>query len=110
MARHELADREWNILETLLLARFGSVGGPKNTLRPFVNAVIWRTRTGIPWRDLLPHFGPWNTVARRFRRWAVLGVWQEVFAAIQEPDWKWVLLDSTSIKAHPHAAGQKKYA
>lgn len=108
MARHELTKREWKTLEPLLLARFGSVGGSKKTLRRFINGVVWRTRTGVPWRDLLPRFGAWNTVARRFRRWAVLGVWQELFSAIQEPDWEWVLVDSTAIKVHPHAAGQKK--
>ena len=108
MARHELTDREWKILEPLLLARFGSVGGSKKTLRLFVNGVVWRARTGVPWRDLLPRFGAWNTVHRRFRRWTKLGVWQDVFAAIQAPDWEWILVDSTIIKAHPHAAGQKK--
>ncbi len=110
MARHELTDREWKLLEALLLARFGSVSGSKATLRLFVNAVVWRTRTGVPWRDLLPRFGNWNTVARRFRRWAKADVWHQIFTAIQEPDWEWVLVDSTSIKAHPQAAGQKKTA
>ena len=108
MARHELADREWKIPEPLVLARFGSVGGSKKTLRSFVNGVVWRTRPGVPWRDLLPRFGAWKTVARRFRRWAVLGVWQDIFTAIQEPDWEWILVDSTAVTVHPHAAGQKK--
>jgi transposase len=78
--------------------------------RQFVNAVLYRVRTGCAWRDLPERFGCWNTVARRFRRWATAGVWQALFEAVQEPDYAWVLVDSTSVKAHKAAAGQKKAA
>ena len=76
--------------------------------RLFVQAVLHRVRTGVAWRDLPERFGPWNTVARRFRRWALAGVWQALFQAVQEPDYAWVLVDSTTVKAHQAAAGQKK--
>ena len=63
---------------------------------------------GRRWRDLPERFGSWNTVARRFRRWALAGAWERIFQAVQEPDYEWVLVDSTTVKAHKAAAGQKK--
>ena len=83
-------------------------GGGSDGNRLFINAVLWRVRTGVPWRDLPERLGKWNSLARRFARWAEKKVWQRLFTAIQEPDWEWVLVDSTSVKAHPQAAGQKK--
>ena len=62
---------------------------------------------GAPWRDLPERYGPWNSVYQRFRRWARKGVWQRVFEELQEPDLDWLLLDSTTVRAHQHAAGQK---
>ena len=58
--------------------------------------------------DLPEYFGNWNSVWRRLDRWANKGVWQRVFAILQDPDLEWVILDSTAIRAHPHAAGAKK--
>ena len=45
---------------------------------------------------------------RRFDRWSRKGTWQMVFEALQDPDLEWLILDSTVIRAHPHAAGAKK--
>ena len=104
MRRHELTEREWQLVEPHTLGRLST--GRDNRL--FVNAVLYRVRTGVAWRDLPERFGPWNTVARRFRRWAQTGVWETLFQAVQEPDYAWVLVDSTTAKAHKAAAGQKK--
>lgn len=108
MRRHELSEREWKLVEPHTLGQPGRAGGTGADNRLFVNAVIWRVRTGVSWRDLPERFGKWNSVARRFRRWAQAGAWQKLFEAVQEPDWEWVLIDSTTVKAHPVAAGQKK--
>ncbi len=108
MRRHELTEREWKLIEPLTLGRPGTAGGTGADNRLFVHAVVWRVRTGVAWRDLPERFGKWNSIARRFRRWAQAGAWQAIFQAVQEPDWEWVLLGSTSIKAHVAAAGQKK--
>lgn len=104
MRRHELSEREWKLVEPHTVGRKGT--GRDNRL--FINAVLYRVRTGVAWRDLPERFGPWNTVARRFRRWAQAGVWAALFQAVQEPDYAWVLVDSTTAKAHKAAAGQKK--
>lgn len=108
MRRHELTDRQWKEMVPLLEAHCRKQGGSCAANRLFISAVLWRVRTGTPWRDLPERFGNWNSVARRFSRWADKKVWQRLFAAIQEPDWEWVLVDSTAVKVHPHAAGQKK--
>lgn len=108
MRRHELSDQHWQLIEPHTLGQPGTSGGTGRDNRLFVTAVFYRTRTGIPWRDLPARFGNWNTIARRFRRWALAGVWETLFLAVQEPDYEWVLVDSTTVKAHKAAAGQKK--
>ena len=108
MRRHELTEQQWRVLGPLLDIYCRRQGGSSAANRLFLNAVLWRIRTGIPWRDLPERFGHWNSLARRFARWAEKQVWQRLFAAIQEPDWEWVLVDSTAVKVHPQATGQKK--
>lgn len=103
--RYELTDDEWNRIESLLPGREGDPGGHGEDNRLFVNAVIWIARTGAPWRDLPERFGLWNSVYQRFNRWAKAGVWQTVFRKLQTPDWEALMLDSTVIRAHQHAAG-----
>jgi transposase len=67
------------------------------------------SRAGAPWRDLPPEFGGWNSVFRRFRRWAKTGVWERIFNALMEdPDFEYLIIDSTIVRAHQHAAGAKK--
>ena len=53
--------------------------------RLFVEAVLYRYRAGIPWRDLPERFGPWKAVHTRFSRWAESGVWEKLFKALANP-------------------------
>jgi transposase len=96
----------WKKIETFLAAeRFGRP--PKND-RLFVEAVLWWRRTGVPWRDLSPAFGPWKTVFNRFDRWSKSGKWLRLFEALRtDRDDEWHSLDSTINRAHQHAAGGK---
>lgn len=71
----------------------------------FLDAVLWIARTEAPWRDLPDRFGPFNSVPKRFDRWARKGTWTKVFDELQDPDLEWLLIDSTIIRAHQHAAG-----
>jgi len=105
--RHEIADDAWERIQGLLPGRAGTKG-PTADNRLFVNAVLWIGKTGAPWRDLPARFGKWNSVWRRFTRWADKGVWRKVFDALQDPDLEWLILDSTVVRAHPSAAGAKK--
>lgn len=77
--------------------------------RMFVEGVLWIVRTGSPWRDLPEVFGEWNSVFRRFSRWSRKGVWWRIFAAMSDdPDFEYLIVDSTIVRAHQHAAGAKK--
>jgi len=74
----------------------------------FLEAVLWIMRTGAPWRDLPDEYGRWHTVYMRFPRWAKKGIWQRVADRIAtDPDFEWVAIDSTIVRAHQHAAGAK---
>ncbi len=106
--RHDLRVETWARLWPLILQAKGKLGrrGENNLL--FFNAVLWRLRTGAPWRDLPPSYGDWRTVASRFYRWRNAGVWQRLLELVSgEPDLEWLMIDASHIKAHPHAAGAK---
>lgn len=110
MRRYQLTDDQWTRIDPLLPGREGDPGGRGEDNRLFVNAVIWIARTGAPWRDLPERFGNWNSVFQRFNRWSKSGVWERVFRELQDPDLECLILDSTIVRAHQHAAGapQKK--
>ena len=108
LRRHAISDEQWERIKDLLPGRAGTPGRPAEDNRLFVDAVLWIGKTGAPWRDLPERFGDWNSVFRRFSRWAEKGVWERVFDALQDPDLEWLILDSSVIRAHPCAAGAKK--
>jgi transposase len=88
-----------------------SRGTPDRDNRLFVEAVLWTARTAAPWRDLPAGSGNRNSVFRRFSRWSEKGVWQRLFAAVSDdPDFEYLILDSTIVRAHQHAAGARKAA
>ena len=109
MERHCITDVQYARIERLLPGKATDRGVTARDNRQFINAVLWIDRTGSPWRDLPEQFGKWNSVYRRFCRWANTGVWDRVFETLQDPDFEWVMLDSTSVRAHQCAAGQKKH-
>ena len=108
--RHAIADEDWGRIERLLPGRKGAPGRNAKDNRLFMDAVLWIAKTGVPWRDLPERFGLWNTVWKRFDRWARKGVWRMLFDAFRDPDLECLVLDSTVIRAHQHAAGAKKKA
>jgi len=108
--RHAIKDADWERIKDHLPGQPGQHGKVAKNNRLFIDAVLWIAKTGAPWRDLPEYFGNWNSVWRRLDRWANKGVWQRVFAILQDPDLEWVILDSTVVRAHPHAAGAKKKA
>ena len=106
--RHNISDEKWFRIKHLLPGQAGQVGITAKDNRLFFNAVLWIGKTGAPWRDLPECFGKWNSAWRRFDRWSKKGVWQQVFEALQDPDLEWLIIDSTSIRAHQHSAGASK--
>jgi transposase len=77
--------------------------------RLFVEAVLYRYRAGIPWRDLPERFGDGITVHRRFSRWAASGVWERNFQHLAaDADNEYAMIDGTIVRAHQHSAGAQK--
>ncbi len=81
--RHELNDAQWERLRALLPPQHPETGRPATDHRLVINAILWRLKTGAPWRDLPERYGPWQTVYSRVRRWQAAGVWERVLAALQ---------------------------
>jgi transposase len=105
LRRHEIADEQWSAIQDLLPGKEGDPGATAPDNRLFINAVLWIAKTGAPWRDLPERFGNWNSVFQRFNRWCKAGIFQIVMAKLQDPDLDILMLDSTVIRAHQHAAG-----
>jgi transposase len=107
MARYDLSEAEWRLVEPLL----PPVGRGKARVddRRVVNGIFYVLRTGSPWRDLPERYGPYTTVYNRFNRWAKRGVWLAMFEALAERSPQSLhLIDSSIVRAHQHAAGGKK--
>ena len=106
--RFVISDRRWAIIEPLVPGTVRDSGVTARDTRLFLEAVLWRVRVGGPWRDLPPGFGAWNSVFRRFRRWAQGGVFQRIFEAVSGgPDFEYALIDGTIISTHQKASGAK---
>src|ERR1700694_1507369 len=105
MERHALRDDQFARIENLLPGRAGTVGRNRELgNRLFVDAVIWKFRAGVPWRDLPEHFGGWCNTHKRFSRWAVNGVWANLFKALaDDPDNEYAMIDATIVRAHQHS-------
>ena len=109
-----MTDRMWAQLEPLLPDRSPRRGGQWREHREVVEAIIWRVRTGSPWRDLPEDFPAWQTVWWRFDRWSRDGTWDRVLTAlVAEADARGVLdwtvaVDSTINRAHQHATNTKR--
>ncbi len=109
MRRYGLRDDQWERIEGLLPGRAGHVGVTAKDNRRFVEAVLYRYRAGIPWRDLPERFGAWKVVQTRFGRWARSGVWERVFQHLSaDADNEYAMIDATIVRAHQHAAGARK--
>ncbi|NYI96971.1 transposase [Streptomonospora nanhaiensis] len=109
--RHELTEAEWDLLAPLMPAH-PRKGKRWADHRRVINAILYRTRTGIPWRDLPERYGPWETAAGRHRRWCLDGTWQRIADRLRIDALTGAELtagiDSTVIRAHHHAAGAPK--
>jgi len=109
MTRYGLRDDQWERIKDLLPGKAGDVGVTAQDNRRFVEAVLYRYRAGIPWRDLPERFGDGKNAHRRFSRWAKSGVWQSVFEHLAaDADNESAMIDSTIVRAHQHSAGALK--
>jgi len=118
MARHDLTDKEYALIEPLLPPeRSGKAGCPYKSHQRVLSGIFWVLHTGAPWRDLPERYGPWSTVYDRFRRWRIDGTWQRIVDALQSQarkldriDFDFAAMDGSVVRAHKSAAGAKKGA
>ena len=108
MRRYALRDDQWSRIEHLLPGKAGDVGVTAKDNRLFVEAVLYRYRAGIPWRDLPERFGDFRVIHTRHMRWSRKGVWEGIFKALaQDADNEYAMIDATIVRAHQHSAGAK---
>jgi transposase len=107
--RYALRDDQWDRIKDLLPGRPGSVGVTAKDNRLFVEAVLYRYRAGIAWRDLPERFGDFRVAHLRHSRWIKKGVWKRIFEVLaRDADNEYAMIDSTIVRAHQHSAGAKK--
>lgn len=111
--RHDLTDAQWAALAPLLPAPTVRGRPPKWTRRQLIDGIRWRIRIGSPWRDVPAEYAPWQTIYGLFRRWQRDGTWEKILAGLQTTadaagriNWD-VSIDSTTSRAHQHAAGAR---
>jgi transposase len=114
------SDELWAVIEPVLPSDVGRRGKRWSDHRAILEGIAWRFRVGAPWRDLPADFGPWQTVWKRHHRWSVDGTYARVFLAVQqafgphsgvaEEVGSILSVDSTSVRAHQHAAGARNDA
>ena len=108
MNRNLLSDAQWRRVAPLLPGKPGDPGRSADDNRLFLEAVFWIVRTGAPWRDLHAGFGNWNSVFRRFRRWAKKGVFESLFKALSDdPDFEYAIIDGTIVRVHQKGTGAR---
>lgn len=112
--RGRFSDGQW-VRFVGCLPRPSRVGRPRSrSLRVLVEGIVWRVRTGVPWRDVPEEFGPWQTIYGLFRTWQRSGVWQKILTRLQALAqaagriWWDVSVDSSIERAHQHAAGARR--
>jgi transposase len=103
-----LSDDQWERTAPHLPGKVGDPGRSGADNRMFLEAVLWIARAGAPWRDLPEIFGNWNSTFKRFRRWALKGVFERLFKVLSgDPDFEYALIDGTIIRVHQDGTGAK---
>lgn len=104
-----LRDDQWQRLEVFVPGGRKGKRGPRTDNRRFLNALLWMARSGGRWRDLPRQLGKHEAVKRRYYRWIEMGVLDGILAALaREADLEWLMIDSTIVRAHQHAAGARR--
>ena len=104
-----LRDDQWERLKEYVPGGRKGKRRPRTDNRRFLNALLWMARSGARWRDLPEELGDYATVKRRYYRWIEMGVLDAILAALaREADLEWLMIDSTIVRAHQHAAGARR--
>ena len=105
----QLRDDQWDRIKDFLPGREGHVGGTAADNRLFVEAVLYRERAGLPWRDLPERFGDWKIIHQRFSRCAKSGIFEHIFNLLAcDHDNEYMMIDAPIVRAHQPSAGARK--
>jgi transposase len=112
-SRKMISDEVWKQLESAVkTAKHSRAGAPgRMSDRDFLEALLYLNRTGCPWRDLPPSLGYWHAIYMKFRRWEARGIWKRLWNNLQSTSFaqaRDLFIDSTTVRAHQHAAGAPK--
>ena len=106
MSNVQIQKEQWSKIVEFLRQQPNVYVGQQKECRHFMEGVLWMLRSGAQWRLLPKKYGKWNSVYKRFSRWCDEGVWQQMHEYfIDDPDMENLLFDSTTVRAHPCAAG-----
>jgi len=112
MDRHELTDKQWEVLELCLPPLNTGRGRKMHDRRRIINGILWSLKTGAPWRDVPEKYGKWGSIYARYRLWQLDGIWDLIlekllirFNAEGKIDWSLFSVDGTIVKAHKASAG-----
>lgn len=107
--RREIMDSDWERIKDILPPENTGEGRPSKPNRQILNGVLWRAKTGAPWRDIPRDlYGPYTTIYTRFKQWCENDVFVQLFTSLSDSQSPKLSIDSTSVKAHQHSAGAKK--
>jgi transposase len=103
-----LTDAQWMKMQPHCLGKATDPGCTGSDGRLFLEAVLWKVRTGSPWRDLPASFGNWDTVYGRFRYWKKRNVFKAIFEAVSgDTDIEYAMVDATIVRVHRDGQGAK---
>jgi len=106
VSRYGLRDDQWNKIKEYLAGRAASVGSPGKASRLFVEAMLYRYRAGISWRDLPERFGDFRVIHQRHSCRSENGVWELIFhILLSDADNEYSMIDSIIVRAHQHSTG-----
>lgn len=109
MDRDALRDNQWERLKGFVPGGTRSRRGPRTDNRKFLDALLWMARSGGRWRGLPERVGDYRSVKRRYYRWIEMDVPDDMPTTLaREADLEWLMIDSTLVRAHQHAAGARK--
>ena len=109
MSTIKLSPEQWSRVLEFLRSQPDLYVGQESDCKRFIEAIIWMSRPGAPWRLLPSEYGKWNSVYKRFARWCEGGIWERMHQHfIDDPDMEYLIIDSTVVRAHHSAAGAPK--
>ena len=104
-----LRDDQWERIKDFVPGGTKGKRGPRTNNRLFLDALLWMARSGGRWRDLPERLGDYHSVKRRYYRWIEMGVLDAMLSVLaREADLEWLMIDTTIVRAHQHAAGARK--